>query len=214
MIALPGIADFFFKAPAPGGLGDLAKSKPVTTIAPTYKPAPGGGATVAKFEKGGAGKGAAAGAAQGFMVGGPVGAGIGAGIGALFGGLSKPSSTGKGSGLTDAFAEGLGSLGIPGIGGSQPMQVTQTQAVDQTTNVNVSNVLGGRTFGGVTESGDFDTFQAISDVFKIRDAMNQSGQPAVASTTPAEILNQAAQDYRPYILIGAAALAFFLIMRR
>lgn len=211
ILGLPNLSGFFTTPSTGVSLTDLAKSTPITTIAPTYKSAPGGGANVG-FDAGSAIGGAGQGAVVGGSVGGPIGAGIGAGIG-LLSGFGKPSSTGKGSGLTDAFAAGLGSLGLPG-GGKSAAPVSQTQVVDQNTSVNVSNVLGGKTFGGVTESGDFDTFQAISDVFKIRDAMSQNGQVAVASTTPAGILGEAPKDYRPLILIGAAALVALLLMRR
>lgn len=161
--------------------------------------------------------GAAGGAATGAVAGGPIGAGIGGvlgGIGSLFG---SPSKTGTSSGtpsLTDALTLGLGSL----FGGSkqqQPMVVTQTQNVNQATQVDVQNVLGGLPFGGgVDSNGNFDVFQTLGDVFKIRDAMTsaQAGDTVVGGTS--SVQTATAPNYTPLLLIGGGVLALVLLTGR
>lgn len=158
----------------------------------------------------GAGQGAATGAAV--SGGNPIGAAIGAGVGfidSIFG--AKPAS-GGGGGLTDALKLGLGSI----FGGkpSTPNITTQTQAVDQNTSVNVSNVLGGRSFGNVDDAGNFDTFQALADVFAIKDAMEKSNSSAAPSYTTPAILQEAKKfDFKPLLLAGGALAAVYFLTK-
>lgn len=166
-----------------------------------------------KVDLGAAISGAGQGAGTGAVVSGgnPIGAAIGAGVGlidGLFG--AKPASGSSGGGLTDALKLGLGSI----FGGKSPTPniTTQTQAVDQNTSVNVSNVLGGRSFGNVDEAGNFDTFQALADVFAIKDAMEKSNSSAVPSyMTPAILQESKKFDFKPLLLAGGVlAAAYFL----
>jgi len=160
-----------------------------------------------EFDTGGAVQGGVQGAAQGGAVGGAPGAAIGGTIGAIMGAFSKPStaSTSNG-GLLDAFSTGLKSIGIPGLSrGGSSGPVIQTQNVGQSTTVDVQNILGGQPFGGVTASGDFSEFQAITDVFKIQDALRakDAAQPSVIAAAPAVAQSV---NYLPWVLVGVGAL--------
>lgn len=162
--------------------------------------------------------GAAGGAGTGAVVGGPIGAGIGGVLGGL-GGLFSPSKTGSTSGmpgLSDALTLGLGSLFGGGGSGATPMTITQTQNVNQATQVDVQNVLGGPFGGGVTEDGSFDTMQALADVFKLRDAMTAaaSGGDTVVGGVSTIPTAPAKTNWTPIILIGGGAVALLLLMRK
>lgn len=168
------------------------------------------------FNTGNAASGAVKGGTTGAAFG-PYGAAAGAVIGGLLEGFGKPSTTSSGGsgggGLTDAFTSGLGSL-IPGFGGGKTgtTNVNQSQAVDQTTGVNVTNILGREFGGGVSADGNFDTALAIGDVFRIRDAMAAANvtQPAAGLSGP---LTQEKTNLMPFILIGLAAAAFLLLKK-
>lgn len=196
-------------------------------IFPTFEPAGfGTGAGITNsFTKGrdmdwgAAGSGALQGGTAG-SAGGPIGAGIGAGVGFLQG-LLSPSKTATGSGmpsLTDALTLGMGSLFGGGKGGATPLQVSQSQSNNQMTSVNVTNILGGQPFaGGVSADGSFDTLQALSDVFKIRDAMaaaSVSGASGISGGAPVSSVQSSGSNMMPIILIAGAVGAAFLIFRK
>lgn len=128
-------------------------------------------------------------------------------LGGLLGG-GKPS--GSNGGLNGALTSGLGSL----FGSKSSSSAVQTVNVGQSTDVNVSNVLGGRSFGNYdTETGDFDTFQALSDIYAIKAAQDQA---RLANTPTASATVEAKQttplNWMPLILVGA--LAGVLILTR
>lgn len=187
--------------------------KPSAGLPEIFKPKPSGGIMDLSGALAGAGTGAATGAAV--SGGNPIGAAIGAGVGlldGLFGKKSGGAATGSGGGLSDAFAAGLGALGIGG-GKSGPTNVTQTQSVTQGSSVNVTNILGGRTFGNVDETGNFDTFQAISDVFAIKSAMDANSAGAgldIGGGAPA-IVPQKSTNYTPLILLAAGGGLLLLL---
>jgi hypothetical protein len=184
------------------------------TTAPVTNTGSGGMADV------GAGlTGAAGGAATGAAVGGPIGAGVGAGLGFLAGLFGKPTSSGQpasgNAGLLDGLQLGLGSLGGGGglgglFGGSTT--VTQSQAVNQENNISVQNILG-REFGGVDSSGNFDAFQAIADVFTLRNALNQSATGG-ATGGVGSVVNASPQNNLPLIIAGGALLLVLLMGKR
>lgn len=189
--------------PASGGLLEI------------FKPKPSGGSVA---DLGSAVTGAGSGAASGAAISGgnPIGAAIGAGVGFLNGLLGSKGGSGSasnGGGLTDALAAGLSSLGLGSK--TQPQNVTQVQSVTQGTSVNLTNVLGGRAFGNVDESGNFDTFQAISDVFAIKayqDSARASEASSYVSSAPAVVQDK--KDYTPLLLLAAGAGALYLIFGR
>lgn len=161
--------------------------------------------------------GGASGAGAGLALGGPVGAGVGAGIGAISSLFGNPSTSGgSNGGLLDAFSAGLKSIGIP-IGGSSstPQTIVQEQNVSQGTSVNVSNVLGGQPFGSVDAEGNFDIFQAIADVYKIKDAQNTlTDQPVVTGGGALDLMQPATKNYLPLVLGIAALAAVFLLTKK
>lgn len=193
----------------------VAAPKPASGgIAEIFKPKPSGG----NVDLSGALAGAGSGATTGAVVSGgnPIGAAIGAGVGlltGLFGSKDKGgAATGSSGGLGDAFAAGLSTLGLGGK--STPMNVTQSQSVTQGNSVNVTNVLGGRAFGGVDETGNFDTFQAISDVFAIKSAMDasqSSGGEWVAGGASQIVPTQSGSNLTPLLLIAAGGGLLWLI---
>lgn len=183
-------------------------------IAEIFKPKPSGGNVDLSGALAGAGSGAATGAA--ISGGNPIGAAIGAGVGILDGlfGNKKGAgaATGSGGGLSDAFAAGLSAIGLGGK--QQPVNVTQSQSVTQGTSVNVSNILGGKAFGGVDETGNFDTFQAISDVFAIKSAMDASqagGGEWVAGSAAEIVPTKSSSNLTPLLLIAAGGGLLWLI---
>lgn len=132
--------------------------------------------------------------------------------GSLFGGLfggGKPK--GSNDGLLGAFNSGLGSL----FGSKSSAVANQSVSTTQATSVNVENVLGGRKFGNYdSETGDFDTFQAIADVFQIKSAQDMTLGPT--STTQAPQTQEQAKkpiNFTPLIVVGGLA-AVFILMRR
>lgn len=135
---------------------------------------------------------------------------------ALTGAIGGVSSLAKTPGLGDALTLGLGSLFGGGKSTAAPMVVSQTQNVNQATQVDVQNVLGGQPFGGgVAADGSFDVFKALGDVFKIRDAMAaaQAGDTVVAGTSTVPTAT-AKTNWTPILLIGGGALALVLLMGR
>lgn len=177
---------------------------------------------------GGAGTGAASGAATGTAVNPGWGTAIGGVIGGIAGlfspkdkGAAVPAtgaaSTAKpAGGFTDAFTSGLGSLfgqggggGFsPFLGGATPINVTQTQDVNQTTNLNVQNVIGSNPFGGFDPESGLDPFQTIADVFAIKNAQGGGGTTILSSGTPS---TQKSFNILPIILIGGGIAAFLLL---
>ena len=159
--------------------------------------------------------GATGGAATGAVAGGPIGAGIGAVLGGL-GGLSDKGASGSMPGLGDALTLGLGSLFGGGKSAATPMVITQTQNVNQATQVDVQNVLGRAFGGGVTEDGTFDVFKTLGDVFTLRDAMTAaatSGDTVVGGVSSVPTTTTKT-NWTPIILIGGGVLALFLFMRK
>lgn len=171
---------------------------------------------------GGAGQGAASGAATGTAVSPGWGTAIGGVIGGIAGLFSpkskdaaKPASTTAAPGYTDAFTKGLGSLfgeGGGGFlpfmgGGSSPTNVTQTQDVNQSTNLNVQNVIGSSPFGGFDPETGLDPFKTIADVFAIKNASG-GGTMILPSGTPS---TQKSFNILPIILIGGGVAAFLLL---
>gem|GEM_PF-2922914 len=145
-----------------------------------------------------------------------IGAGIVDGLGKIAGIAAGPIG-----GLADAFAKGLGSLGIPGLGGgsSGPTNVTQSQNVSQATDVTVTNVLGGRAFGGgVDEAGNFDVFQTISDVFAIKAAQDAQAAGSVSegsiSTPQIPVTAKKPFNWTTILLIGGAGLGAYLLLNK
>lgn len=144
----------------------------------------------------------------------------GGALGSLFGGGGAKAG-GDNGGLQSALTSGVGSL-FPGGGKSTSSSVTnQTVTTNQGTSVNVQNILGGRPFGNYNaETGDFDTFQALSDVFAIKSAQDQArlagsvienAVKAQNSTTPT---TKKPLNFLPLIVVGGTAAAFFLLRRK
>lgn len=132
-------------------------------------------------------------------------------LGGLIGG-GKPS--GSSGGLGDALNAGLGSL----FGSSSKSSNVSNQSVstDQSTAVNVQNVLGERKFGNYDEAtGEFDTFQAISDVFAIKTAQDQArlAMPATQTAAPAAASSKPL-NFLPLIIAGGLAVVFYLSKKR
>lgn len=170
---------------------------------------------MAKFRIGEAGRGALEGAAIGGSLGGPWGAAAGAVIGGVAGGFGgkKSMSGGSNNGMLDAFGLGLRSLSVAPFGREGPQEIKQVTNINQETGVNVTNVLGGRNFGQ-TPSGEFSEFQAIADVFAIRDELEKkSDRPVVIATQaqPANLLN-GKSNLLPFLVLGGVAI--FILTRR
>jgi hypothetical protein len=161
--------------------------------------------------------GAAGGAATGAVAGGPIGAGIGGVLGGL-GSLFSPSKTGTSSGmpgLSDALTLGLGSLFGGGKSAATPMVITQTQNVNQATQVDVQNVLGREFGGGLASDGTFDVFKTLGDVFTIRDAMQAGTGETVSGGTPVSFQTAPAKsNLMTYLLIGGALVGGYLLLRK
>lgn len=178
--------------------------------------------------------GAVSGAGNGAITGGSFGGGWGALIGGVVGGIgglfskkpaqeTSPAAVLPAGGsampsLTDALSLGLGSLGRSR---GAPVNVNQSQNVDQATNINLTNIIGGREFGGTDlETGDFDVFKTISDVFAIQDAMKAaqvSGTTAntgavTAANAPATAA--AKSNLTNYLVIGALAVAGIYLFKK
>ena len=142
---------------------------------------------------------------------GPLAAPIGGFLGGLFGGGRPGGSNG---GLQDALQSGIGSL----FGSSSSSRSVQEVNTTQYTGVNVENVLGGRKFGNYNEeTGDFETFQAISDVFAIKAAQDQARLASSASVpagTQSQTNTAKPLNFTPLIVAGGLALALILLRRK
>lgn len=182
---------------------------------------------VGKFSLGNAAQGGVSGAAQGGTIGGGYGAVIGGVLGALTSAWADEDKTaanptgqqsagGGGGGLVSAFSSGLGSLGGGVFDLSSTQTNVQTQEVSNDTNVNVNNILGGRTFGEFdAQSGNFDTLRLIGDVFAIKSAQDaESG----TSQQPIKTVTQqvaAPNVIDPKLLVaGGALLLLFMLTRK
>lgn len=157
--------------------------------------------------------GSAAGSAAGLAltpVLGPLAPIAGGFLGGLLGGGSPSGSPG---GLGEALNAGLGSL----FGSKSSASNTSNQTVEtaQSTNVNVQNVLGSRNFGNYDPStGEFDTFQALSDIFAIKAAQDQA-RPATGGSTAAPAAEaKKPLNFIPLIVAGGLALAFYLTRKK
>lgn len=168
-----------------------------------FIPGPSGGS-------GGSAAGTAAGLALTPILG-PLAPLAGGFLGGLLGGGSPSGSPG---GLGDALNAGLGSL----FGSKSSASNTSNQTVEtaQSTNVNVQNVLGSRNFGNYDPTtGEFDTFQALSDIFAIKTAQDQArlatggGSAAAPAAEAKKPLN-----FIPLIVAGGLALAFYLTRKK
>lgn len=178
--------------------------------------------------------GAVSGAGNGAITGGSFGGGWGALIGGVVGGIgglfskkpaqeTSPASVLPAGGssmpsLTDALSFGLGSLGRTQ---GAPVNVNQSQNVAQDTNINLTNIIGGREFGGTDlTTGDFDVFKTISDVFAIQDAMKAAqtsgGTVNTGAVTAANAPATAAakSNLTNYLFIGGLVLAGIYLFKK
>lgn len=133
-----------------------------------------------------------------------------------------PTSEGSGSSwmplLSSALQAGLSSLGTPSPmgGGSSagPSTVVQSQNVSQSSPVSVTNILGREFAGGVSQTGDFDVFTAISDVFKIRDAQIAANTPQVTGGVPLSFQSSSGMNWTPILIIGGGIALLALLMKK
>lgn len=213
-----------YSSPYLSGAGDLAR---ITASQPAFNTR---GNDVASLG------GAVSGAGNGAITGGSVGGGWGALIGGVVGGVaglfskkpaaqeSSPAAALPAGGssmpsLTDALTFGLGSLGRSQ---GAPVNVNQTQNVGQDTNINLTNIIGGREFGGTDlATGDFDVFKTISDVFAIQDAMKAAQQTTGGATSTGSVtaanapaVASAKSNLTNYLVIGALAVAGIYLFKK
>jgi len=162
--------------------------------------------------------GTAAGTAAGLALTpilGPLGPIAGSFLGGLLGGGGKAARPGgSNAGLGGALQSGIGSL----FGSSSSNESNQVVNTDQGTSVTVSNVLGGRPFGNFNQAtGEFDEFQALSDVFAIKEAQ-LAARLAEEAKKPKDTASGTADqgkklNFAPLAVAGGLALVFILMRR-
>lgn len=171
----------------------------------------------------GALQGAGSGAATGTAVNPGWGTAIGGVLGGIAGLFPKKGAAAPAGSTAEGLAAPSGSvgtlLGALGAGLStipftrNEQTNVQTQTVNQDNAVNVSNIIGGRPFGGVdTETGEFDIFQTMADVFAIREAQKASIIAGPAAGAAAGAAKEEGQNISGLLLLagGALLLVYFL----
>lgn len=112
--------------------------------------------------------------------------------------------------LSDAFDLGLLSLFKP----KGSTSVTQSQNVNQATQVEVSNIIGSNPFANADSQGNFDAYLALQQVFQIRDAL-AAGEAASSATggKPMASFAKAPFNWTPIILIGGGMAILMIITK-